>query len=69
MCLARMHAQSAAARPTPAAPQSFPQISALHIESALLEHPRIAEVAVLGLPDAEYGEVRQLFCLILQLHH
>ena len=37
------------------------QISALHIESALLEHPRLAEVAVLGLPDAEYGEVSRLF--------
>ena len=26
------------------------------MESALLEHPAIAEVAVLGLPDEEYGE-------------
>lgn len=34
------------------------QISALHIESALLEHPAIAEVAVVGLPDETYGEVR-----------
>lgn len=40
------------------APRPVPQISALHIESALLEHPLIGEVAVLGLPDPEYGEVR-----------
>ncbi|KAL4430870.1 hypothetical protein ABPG75_006126 [Micractinium tetrahymenae] len=32
------------------------KISALHIESALLEHPALAEVAVLGLPDEVYGE-------------
>lgn len=38
-------------------PRPAPQISALHIESVLLEHPLIGEVAVLGLPDPEYGEV------------
>ncbi|KAL4426407.1 hypothetical protein ABPG77_004701 [Micractinium sp. CCAP 211/92] len=32
------------------------KISALHIESALLEHPLLSEVAVLGLPDEVYGE-------------
>lgn len=40
--------------PTPAL---LCQISALHVESALLEHPLLAEVAVLGLPDEVYGEV------------
>lgn len=38
-------------------PWHLDQISALHIESALLEHPLLAEVAVLGLPDEVYGEV------------
>lgn len=37
----------------------FLQISALHIESVLLEHPSVAEVAVLGLPDETYGEARR----------
>jgi malonyl-CoA/methylmalonyl-CoA synthetase len=32
------------------------KISALHIESVLLEHPGLAEAAVLGLPDEVYGE-------------
>jgi malonyl-CoA/methylmalonyl-CoA synthetase len=32
------------------------KISALAVESALLEHPRVGECAVVGLPDAEYGE-------------
>lgn len=32
------------------------KISALDIESALLDHPEIKECAVLGIPDAEYGE-------------
>lgn len=33
------------------------KISALEIESVLLDHPRISECAVVGLPDEEYGEV------------
>ena len=33
------------------------KISALMVESAILEHPGVAEVAVLGVPDEVYGEV------------
>ena len=32
------------------------KLSALDIERELLEHPDIAEIAVLGVPDATYGE-------------
>lgn len=32
------------------------KVSALEIEEALREHPRIAECAVVGLPDEEWGE-------------
>lgn len=32
------------------------KISALAVESALLEHPGVGECAVVGLPDPEYGE-------------
>ncbi|KAJ6309006.1 hypothetical protein OIU76_018574 [Salix suchowensis] len=32
------------------------KLSALEIESALLEHPVVAECCVLGLPDKTYGE-------------
>jgi malonyl-CoA/methylmalonyl-CoA synthetase len=32
------------------------KVSALHVESALLEHPALAEAAVLGLPDELHGE-------------
>jgi malonyl-CoA/methylmalonyl-CoA synthetase len=32
------------------------KVSALHVESALLEHPGLAEAAVLGLPDELHGE-------------
>ena len=33
------------------------KLSALEIEGVLLEHPQIAECAVLGLPDVTWGEV------------
>lgn len=32
------------------------KLSALEIESAILEHPVVAECCVLGLPDKDYGE-------------
>ncbi|OWR49005.1 acyl-coenzyme A synthetase ACSM2 [Danaus plexippus plexippus] len=33
------------------------KVSALQVESALLEHPDISDVAVLGIPDQHYGEI------------
>ncbi len=35
-----------------------PQVSALHVESALCEHADVAECAVVGLPDDVYGQAR-----------
>ncbi|KAF9690125.1 hypothetical protein SADUNF_Sadunf01G0163400 [Salix dunnii] len=40
------------------------KLSALEIESALLEHPVVAECCVLGLPDKTYGEA---VCAIIVL--
>jgi len=33
------------------------KISALDIERELLEHPNIAEVAIIGMPDEEFGQI------------
>ena len=33
------------------------KVSALEVEAKLLEHPRVREVSVLGVPDDAYGEV------------
>ncbi len=33
------------------------KLSALMIESVILEHPGVAEVAVVGMPDEVHGEV------------
>ena len=38
------------------------KLSALRIENVLLEHPRIREVAVLGIPDDTYGELVAIVC-------
>lgn len=32
-------------------------MSALQVESAILEHPNIADVAILGIEDNNYGEI------------
>ena len=39
------------------------KLSALEIEEALREHPAIGEVAVVGLPDAEWGD-RVVACVV-----
>ena len=33
------------------------KLSALEIEATLLEHPDVSEVAVIGVPDDEWGEI------------
>jgi acyl-coenzyme A synthetase/AMP-(fatty) acid ligase len=36
--------------------RSFAQVSALDVERVLLEHPAVAEAAVVGAPDEKFGE-------------
>lgn len=40
-----------------ASEESAPTTLAVQIENVILEHPAIAEVAVLGVPDETFGEV------------
>lgn len=42
------------------------KLSALEIEAALLDHPDIAECAVVGLPDDEWGETVALAVVLVQ---
>ncbi len=44
------------------------KLSALEIEQALCEHPAIAEVAVVGVPDLTWGE-RVTACVVLRPSH
>ncbi|MGB1841394.1 MAG: AMP-binding protein, partial [Longimicrobiales bacterium] len=41
-------------------------ISSVEVESVLLEHPAIQEVAVVGLPHEKWGEAPHAFCLLHQ---
>jgi malonyl-CoA/methylmalonyl-CoA synthetase len=40
------------------------KLSALEIESGLLEHPQVAECAVIGLPDETWGEAVTAVCVV-----
>ncbi|MDA9481314.1 long-chain fatty acid--CoA ligase, partial [Bradyrhizobium sp. CCBAU 11445] len=40
-------------------------ISSADLESALMEHPALAEAAVIAIPDAKWGE-RPLACVVLK---
>jgi acyl-coenzyme A synthetase/AMP-(fatty) acid ligase len=43
--------------------------SALDVERVLLEHPAIAECAVVGLPDPAFGQTITAVVVLKQVHH
>src|SRR5262249_48191403 len=40
------------------------KIAAVEIEAALMEHPKVAECAVIGVPNAERGEIAKAFVVL-----
>ena len=45
------------------------RIGPFEVESALLEHPAVAEAAVVGKPDAERGQIVKAFIVLAAGHH
>jgi acyl-coenzyme A synthetase/AMP-(fatty) acid ligase len=43
--------------------------SALDVERVLLEHPAIAECAVVGLPDPAFGQTITAVVVLKQVHN